>query len=154
MVRMTAAEYQAMLRAQRERKPNKHRNHWVYVYEDGWIGESKDLVGHGKVAAKYASRKEFARHKELQLLERCGKIKNLRAQEPILLQEAFVNGAGKKIQPIYYKADFVYEEGGKKVVEDVKGIDETTGKIRKTEAFDIKWKMLQARYPRYVFRIF
>ena len=72
----------------------------------------------------------------------------------MLLHEGFVDGEGKKVRPIYYKADFTYTQDGREIVEDVKGIDRATGKIRSTEAFQLKWKLLRARYPEKVFRIY
>ncbi len=152
---MSAAEYQAYIR-QQSKKPttSKHRNKFVYIYADGWIGETKDLKNHGKVVRIYASEKEFHRHKQLELLEKAGKISDLQWQVPLLLQAGFINAEGKKIKPIYYKADFVYKENGKTIVEDVKGIDQQTGKARTTETFRVKWKLLQGAHPEYTFRIF
>lgn len=153
--RMTAAEYRIFVQQQaKKQKRNKHRNRYVYIYEDGWIGEAKDLKNHGKVVRVYASEKEFSRHKQLEILEKAGKISNLQRQVPLLLQAGFVNPEGKKVKPIYYKADFMYVQDGATVVEDVKGIDKETGKPLATEAFQIKWKLLQGAHPEYVFRIF
>lgn len=61
----------------------------------------------------FDSKKESERYSELKLLQSCGQISNLRTQVsyPIV-----VNG----IKVCRYVADFVYEEGGKEVVEDTK----------------------------------
>ena len=62
---------------------------------------------------------------------------------------------GKKHKAAYYRADFVYEdENGKTVVEDVKGKDRKTGKYQTTETFNLKWKLLQAKHPDKVFRLY
>lgn len=62
----------------------------------------------------FASKKELDRWLDLKLLEKAGKISDLKRQVTYPL---IVNGflVGK------YRADAVYVENGKKVVEDVKG---------------------------------
>lgn len=153
MPRMSAKEYQKMLREQAQKKPTKHRNRFVYVYADGFFSDDKSLTAHGEVVRKYDSTKEFQRHKELELLQKSGKISELEWQATILISEAFVDKDGKKHLPITYKADFKYIEDGKTVVEDVKGIDKLTGKVQATEAFRLKWKLMQAKYNTWEFRI-
>lgn len=85
----------------------------------------------------FDSRKEARRYSELKLLERAGKIKNLELQKSFELipaqyedtGEVYTRGAnkgqpkrGKCIEKaVTYKADFVYIEDGKTVVEDTKG---------------------------------
>lgn len=56
----------------------------------------------------------------LQLRLKAGEIRNLRRQVPFVLAPAVVI-AGRKRPPLRYVADFVWEEGGKTVVADVKG---------------------------------
>lgn len=154
MIHMSAKEYQEMLRKESAKKKTKHHNKFVYIYADGLASDSKTLTGHGKVICHYDSQKEFARHKELQLLERGGQISDLRWQVPILIQDGFTRQDGKKVRPIYYTADFTYTESGQEIVEDVKGIDRKTGRPQTTEAFRLKWKLLMALYPDKVFRIY
>ena len=48
----------------------------------------------------------------------------------------------------------MYERDGEKIVEDVKGQDDETGKYKMTEAFRLKWKLLQAKYPDFKFEIY
>lgn len=81
---------------------------------------------------RFASRKEAHRYGELKLLERAGKISDLKLQVRFPL---IVNG-----QTIFtYVADFVYlSEEGKKIVEDVKGA--------RTRTFITKKKMMKAQY--------
>lgn len=84
------------------------------------------------------SKLEAERYKELKLLERAKVIKNLKLQVPFLLQESFRKN-GKTYKKIEYRADFVYEENGKTIVEDTKGI--------KTDVFKIKQKLFEYKYP-------
>lgn len=68
----------------------------------------------------FDSKKEAARYKELKLLEAAGDIKNLNRQVRYdLLSKCEIDGI--KIRATHYIADFVYEEDGRIVVEDVKG---------------------------------
>lgn len=149
---MSAKEYQEMLR-KGAKKTSKHHNKYVYIYEDGFVANDKGLQGHGRIVEKFDSIKEYQRGKELELLARAGRISELKKQVPLLIQEAFDDAHGKHHRATYYKADFMYIQDGETVVEDVKGVDKDTGKARMTEAFQLKWKLLQARYP-YVFRIY
>ncbi len=69
----------------------------------------------------FDSRKEAQRYAELRLLERSGAIHNLQRQVRYELIPAQKKD-GKTIErACHYIADFVYEENGKTVVEDVKG---------------------------------
>lgn len=150
---MSAKEYQAMLHKQESSSP-KYHNKYVYVYEDGLVCNEKSLTGHGKVLERVDSIKEYNRGKELELLAKAGRIQNLRKQVPLVIQDTFVDKHGKNHRAATYQADFMYEQDGAVIVEDVKGIDRKTGKIRTTEAFRLKWKLLQSRYPDYEFRIY
>lgn len=94
----------------------------------------------------YDSRKEMRRHQELLLLEKAGMIRNLRRQVKYILIPAqreviMKNGVpkpGKVIErECSYYADFVYEENGHTIVEDVKG-----GNATKTREFVIKRKLM------------
>lgn len=68
----------------------------------------------------FDSKKEAARYKELKQKEAAGEIKNLRRQVRYPLMPK-MKIEGIKVRATYYIADFVYEEDGKEVVEDVKG---------------------------------
>lgn len=81
---------------------------------------------------------EAKRYRQLVLLERAKAIKNLQLQVPFLLQEGFRKN-GKTYRKIEYIADFVYEENGKTVVEDTKGV--------KTDVFKMKQKLFERKYP-------
>lgn len=70
-----------------------------------------------------------------------------------MIQPAFLY-RGKRVRAIGYRADFAYLENGVQVIEDVKAKTKATGKFRTTEGFNLKWKLLKARYPDYDFRLF
>lgn len=92
----------------------------------------------------FDSTKEAQRYKELKLLERAKKISNLELQPRFLLQESFRKN-GKTYRKIDYIADFQYIEDGKTIIEDVKGLQ--------TEAFKIKHKLFEKKYPELELRI-
>ncbi len=99
-------------------KPSKYRNEKTTV--DG---------------IKFDSVKESDRYAELKLKERLGVISNLRMQVPFVLIPNIRNQSGKVLEKaVIYKADFVYEENGKTVVEDVKGV--------RTKEYIIKRKLM------------
>lgn len=124
------------------------------------------LPGHGRQPAKYRnekvrtksgetydSRKEFRRAKELELLELAGEIRNLRRQVKYILipaqrgPEEIGPRGGRRPGPLLerecsYVADFVYEENGETVVEDVKGYREGQA----YNVFVIKRKLMLERY--------
>ena len=87
----------------------------------------------------YDSCKEAVRAQELRLLLRAGVISNLREQVPYELIPAQKNEYGKVIErAVVYKADFVYDEKGKTVVEDTKGV--------RTKEYIIKRKLMLYEY--------
>lgn len=96
----------------------------------------------------YDSVHEYNRFKELQLLERAGKITRLNRQIPYELipaQYATVidpkTGKEKRVcveRSCQYVADFTYWENGKFVVEDAKGM--------KTDVYKIKRKLMLSVY--------
>ena len=98
----------------------------------------------------FDSRKEARRYQELKLLEKAGQISNLEMQVPFELvsaqyeacEEVYTKGAHKGERKrgaciekaVTYKADFMYIEDGKIVVEDTKGV--------KTKDYIIKRKLM------------
>ncbi len=80
---------------------------------------------------KFHSGKEANRYLELKLLQRAGEISDLRLQIPF---EFEVNG----MKICKYIADFAYQEKGKRVIEDSKGV--------KTDTYRIKKKLMKAIY--------
>ena len=90
---------------------------------------------------RFDSIKEATRYEELKLLEKAGKIKDLKLQQPFILQEGFKdNRSGKRIRSIKYVADYVYEdtESGEKFCEDCKGY--------RTDVYKIKRKMFLKKF--------
>lgn len=97
---------------------------------------------------EFDSRKEARRYQDLMLLQRAGAIKKLERQVKFVLiptQHEITVRYGKKGQRLKdkqkllekecsYVADFVYEENGKKIVEDTKGV--------KTKDYIIKRKLM------------
>ena len=69
----------------------------------------------------FDSQKEARRYRDLSLLERAGEIKSLELQKAFILAESvkFENESRRK-SAVKYVADFVYQENGQLVVEDVK----------------------------------
>ena len=81
----------------------------------------------------FDSRLEAERYTQLKIFERAGLIQNLRLQVPFVLIDKSRFGTNIK-----YVADFVYEEDGQTVVEDVKGV--------KTDVYRLKKRLLAERY--------
>lgn len=93
----------------------------------------KTRVSNGQIAD---SRKEARRYEELLLLQRAGKISDLRTQVPYELIPAqyetyerygkngnrLKDGIKLVERAVNYVADFVYIEDGKTIVEDTKGV--------------------------------
>jgi hypothetical protein len=92
---------------------------------------AKKVTVHG---ITFDSRKEAKRYEELVLLERAGKVSNLETQVKFeLIPSQRIDGKVVE-RAVTYKADFVYLENGKKVVEDTKGF--------KTPEYIIKRKLM------------
>ena len=82
----------------------------------------------------FDSKKEADRYVVLTLLQKAGKISDLEVQVPFeLIPSQKVDGLTVE-RPCVYKADFVYRENGKLVVEDTKGV--------KTKDYVIKRKLM------------
>lgn len=147
---------------------NKYKNYAVFVFDDGYVLDTstlslskkrtkeilQNLIGlHGRVSKVFDSKKEYRRYSELQVLEKAGKICGLERQYVLVIQEAF-DYRNEHIRPITYSADFKYEQDGTVTIEDVKGFDRNTGKWLTTQVFNLKWKLLKARYPQFKFVLF
>lgn len=106
-----------------------------------WYGRSKYHAKKTVVdGIKFDSRKEAERWQELKLLEKAGEISGLKRQVRFELIPAQKDKeTGKVIErACSYVADFYYMEGGKPVIEDVKGL--------KTDVYRIKKKLMLQRY--------
>lgn len=86
---------------------------------------------------KFDSKKEAKRYIVLKALEGKGEIEKLMLQPRFLLQEGFRKN-GKAYRKIEYVADFMYEQDGKLIIEDVKGI--------KTDVYKLKQKLFEKKY--------
>ena len=86
---------------------------------------------------RFASKAEARRYSELRMLERSGRISDMKTQPafPIVIEgrpvrirsEGFPNGRAVK-----YLADFSYlDAGGAMVVEDVKGMDTDVSRLKR-----------------------
>lgn len=113
-----------------------------------WKRKSKTKLNNQSIVIdgiEFDSKKEGNRYCELKLLERTGAISNLELQKRFELIPAqyetietgeYYKAGVKKGQPktkrvcieqsVVYIADFVYQENGKTVVEDVKGFRDTS----------------------------
>ena len=82
----------------------------------------------------FDSKKEYRRFLELDLMSRSGKISNLRRQVKfVLIPAQRENGKLVERECAYY-ADFTYNQDGRYVVEDTKGV--------RTDAYRIKRKLM------------
>lgn len=79
----------------------------------------------------YHSKKEAKRALELMVLERAGKIQNLREQVRIELLPAQYSEGRCIERAVHYVADFAYTENGIEILEDVKGFRTDTYKLKK-----------------------
>lgn len=92
----------------------------------------------------FDSKLEARRYQELKLLERAGKIKNLKLQPRFELIPT-MRWKGKTLRVTKYIADFSYiDDLGNIVVEDTKGFE--------TDVYKLKRKLFLQRYPEIDFR--
>jgi len=92
----------------------------------------------------FDSKKEAKRYLELKLLERAGKIKELKTQPKFLLFET-MRIENRTLRKMYYIADFEYiDEQGRRVVEDVKGF--------RTKDYNVKIRAFREKYPDVIFK--
>ena len=92
---------------------------------------------HARSSGGYASRKEHRRANELQLMQRAGRISNLREQVSYELIPPQRGTDGKVLErACTYIADFVYTDNatGQTIVEDTKGF--------RTKEYIIKRKLM------------
>jgi hypothetical protein len=82
---------------------------------------------------RFDSQREYARWRELQLLQQAGVIEHLVRQFPY-----FLHARNGEQAVATYRADFVYLKDGSLVVEDVKGV--------KTAMYKLKRKWMKAEY--------
>lgn len=92
----------------------------------------------------FDSKAEAQRYSELRLLERADVISGLELQPPFELMPSFRDAQNRLHRAVVYVADFAYDEDGRRIVEDVKGVE--------TPEFRIKWKLAIRQYPHIEFR--
>lgn len=86
----------------------------------------------------YASKREAIHATELKLLERAGKITNLREQVKFeLIPAQYIDGKCVE-RACTYIADFVFVENGQEVVADAKGYREPTYRLKRKMALFLK----------------
>jgi len=96
---------------------------------------------------KFDSRLESRRYLELKELERHGNICLLELQVPFVLQEAYINGNGKKIRDIRYVADFTYYEIENSDVKEFMTVEDSKG-FRRLPIYLAKKKLFEkVHYP-------
>lgn len=97
--------------------------------------KSKKVIVNG---ITFDSKKEAKRYQELALLEKAGKIKDLKCQAKyVLIPSQKIDGKVVE-RPCTYVADFVYTKDNETIVEDVKGYRRSTAYA----VFAIKRKLL------------
>lgn len=89
----------------------------------------------------FDSKREADRYLVLKGMEEDRLIEDLRRQVRYELVPAF-DVDGRHYRPVYYVADFVYVEGGKEIVEDVKGM--------RTDVYKLKSKLFARRYGKVI----
>ena len=107
-----------------------------------WSGYSNSKYHNSKITVageRFDSQGEYNRWCELKLLEKAGRIRDLKRQvyfELIPAQYEIDEKGRRRLveRALGYVADYVYLEDGKTVVEDYKGLQ--------TEAFKIKKKLM------------
>ena len=89
---------------------------------------------------EFDSNHEMQRYAQLKMLQRAGKISDLKLQVSFELVPRQDNICGKMLErPVRYIADFVYkDEAGNTVVEDAKG--------KRTKEYIIKRKLMLYKY--------
>ena len=131
---MTCAEYRQAVGLDVPRAPVEKVSHNKYGAQktevDGFIFDSK---------------KESRDWESLCVMEAAGIISNLRRQVAFELQGKYITRDGRKIRPITYVADFVYERDGNTYVADSKS------PATRTAVYKIKKKLFEKIYSDYIF---
>lgn len=87
---------------------------------------------------KFDSKKEAAYYQELCLRKRAGDIMDFEVHKRYELIPAFYNSQNERVRAMTYTPDFVIYHDGMVEIVDVKG-----GRATRTQAWVIKWKLLQ-----------
>ncbi|WP_103576585.1 DUF1064 domain-containing protein [Campylobacter concisus] len=98
---------------------------------------------HNRKTKGFDSTKEWRRNQELEIMQRAGEISELNRQVPFVLMPSYTiadettKQGFRTVREIRYIADFTYIKNGKRIIEDVKGMQ--------TEVFKIKRKLLERK---------
>ena len=108
----------------------------AWTYQKAWKQQRRPQNKYGAVRqihddGAFDSKAELRRWCDLKILERAGEIRNLERQVRFPIE---ING----VHVCDYIADFVFFENGVRVVEDKKGVQ--------TDTFRIKAKLMRALY--------
>lgn len=117
----------------------------AYYYGDKKNNKRKAKYNNQKIefdGMKFDSKKEYTRFNELMMMQRAGIIDELRRQ--VSFEIVPKNGTERAA---YYVADFVYKEGGKKIIEDVK-----SQITKQNPVYVLKRKLVKNIYKDYEFR--
>ena len=128
--RQVAKQY-AKQNRQREKRTGKGNK---------YNAKQTDVLMKDGTVRHFSSEKEANRFCELYTMERAGIISDLRCQVPYILIPYQKHEDGKAEQPCRYIADFVYHDGEREVVEDVKGY--TDPKSAAYKLFTVKRKLM------------
>lgn len=93
---------------------------------------------------EFDSLAEAQRYNDLKIMERAGLISKLKIHPRYSLLHPYIKD-NRRVRGIDYEADFSYTQEGKEIAEDVKGVE--------TEAFKIKRKLFDAKYPMIELRV-
>lgn len=128
------------------------QEHWSIEQYNEYKKKGNKKSKYGAVKTKvdgytFDSKKESIRFEELKLMEKMGKIKDLKLQPKFELQASFVKN-DKLYRPINYIADFSYFDVNKgiTIIEDVKS------SATKTKVYELKKKLFEKRYPNLTIR--
>ena len=88
---------------------------------------------------------EERRYRELRLLWRANQIDELKVHPSYELEPKFTDASGKKHRSVTYIGDFEYQQDGKTICEDVKGVE--------TAVFRLKAELMARRYPNVMLKI-
>lgn len=108
----------------------------------GNVSAVKSKYGNKKTKG-FDSAKEWRRNQELEIMQRAGEISELNRQVPFTLMPSYTiadettRQGFRTVREIRYIADFTYIKNGKRIIEDVKGVQ--------TEVFKIKRKLLERK---------
>src|SRR3990167_8364851 len=82
---------------------------------------------------RFDSQKEAAQYAKLRILQKNGQIGDLKVHPSYLIQEGFSYYEGSNLRPVYYEADFEFQEKGTgtRIIQDVKGFKPPVYKLKK-----------------------